>query len=618
MTNRKLDSLSRLFVTSIALGVCACQIPNQIYRPVPNDPGYAPAKSPSGVMPPSVISVAEAPKLPTPKSSSWPPHPELPCQMGNLINRPCLAFIEFDDFGEVWQRNPSGRPSQLQRTINLIKAAKEQDPRGQPLILTFVHGWKHNAKEGKTAADEDSNVVALQSVLNELHDNDYSGHVVIGIYIAWRGGNISPNWPVAQQFSLYDRGAAAHRVGNTSLTEALMEISDTAYASGYCESRDACGPKCAALPGSAGAAPSASAGSAPSGAAPSAARGSATAGAQPSTDTDQTNVGECRPLLLFVGHSFGALVLERALLQETIARMEAEYNNATALRAQHRKQASVAPPASASPGEPASQSLSSEPSSLAPSSGNSEPPIPISPIADLVIYVNSAAAALESKQLLDYLAFSGFTYRPAKIATTGGPANTDQPLFLSITSEADLATAVLFKIGFAPPLLYQKLNGSIRSNTPSNRQPPYTRACFDPTGDPSLSTHRILNDVPQSSYYWTTTPHLSANWSHVVTEAQIGPGQSPADPPYCVPGSGGNGTYSTCHIGSYIYTVNSAPGRCNGTPYWVIQVQKELIPDHDTIFTGRLIAFLKAFIPTKQTMEQNARPMLTLPAVAVQ
>ena len=591
MTNRKLDSLSRLLITSITLLVCACQIPNQIYRPALNDPAYAPPFR-SGVMPPSVISVAEAPKLPTPKSSSWPPHPEQPCQMGNLIERPCLAFIEFDDFGEVWQRNSSGRPSQLQKTIDLIKAAKEQDPRGQPLILTFVHGWKHNAKEGKTATDEDSNVVALQSVLNELHDNDYSGHVVIGIYIAWRGGIISPYWPVAQQFTLYDRGAAAHRVGNTSLTEALIEISDTAKATGDCEPRDSCSqsPTCT------GEAATNSAGS------------------------GQPNYGPCRPFLLFVGHSFGALVLERALLQETIARMEAEYNNASALRAQQRNLAPAEQPTSASQGEPVSQSLSSEPSPLAPSSGNSEQPIPISPIADLVIYVNSAAAALESKQLLDYLAFSGFTYRPDKIATTGGPpANTDQPLFLSITSEADLATAVLFKIGFAPPLLYQKLNGSIRSNTPSNRQPPYTRACFDPTGDdPSLSTHRILNDVPQSSYYWTTTPHLSANWSHVVTETQIGSGQSPADPPYCVPGPGGNGTYTTCHIGSYIYTVNSAPGRCNGTPYWVIQVQKELIPDHDTIFTGRLIAFLKAFIPTKQTMEQNARPMLTLPAVPVQ
>jgi hypothetical protein len=590
MTNRKLDSLSRLFITSITLVVCACQIPNQIYRPALSDPAYAPP-FPSGVMPPSVISVAEAPKLPTPKSSSWPPHPEQPCQMGNLIERPCLAFIEFDDFGEVWQRNSSGRPSQLQKTIDLIKAAKEQDPRGQPLILTFVHGWKHNAKEGKTAADEDSNVVALQSVLNELHDNDYSGHVVIGIYIAWRGGNISPYWPVAQQFTLYDRGAAAHRVGNTSLTEALIEISDTAKATGDCEPRDSCSqsPQCTA---------GAAANSAGSG---------------------QQNFGPCRPFLLFVGHSFGALVLERALLQETIARMEAEYNNATALRAQQRNLAPAAQSASASPGEPVSQSLSSEPSPVAPSSGNSELPIPISPIADLVIYVNSAAAALESKQLLDYLAFSGFTYRPDKIATTGGPpASTDQPLFLSITSEADLATAVLFKIGFAPPLLYQKLNGSIRSNTPSNRQQPYTRACFDPTVDPSFSTHRILNDVPQSSYYWTTTPHLSANWSHVVTQAEIGPGQSPADPPYCIPGPGGNGTYTTCHIGSYIYTVNSAPGRCNGTPYWVIQVQKELIPDHDTIFTGRLIAFLKAFIPTKETMELNARPMLTLPAVPVQ
>ena len=61
------------------------------------------------------------------------------------------------------------------------------------------------------------------------------------------------------------------------------------------------------------------------------------------------------------------------------------------------------------------------------------------------------------------------------------------------------------------------------------------------------------------------------------------------------PGTGNN--YATCSIDQFNYAIATAPNRCNGTPYWVLQVQKELIPDHGTIFTERLISFLTAFIP---------------------
>ena len=58
--------------------------------------------------------------------------------------------------------------------------------------------------------------------------------------------------------------------------------------------------------------------------------------------------------------------------------------------------------------------------------------------------------------------------------------------------------------------------------------------------------------------------------------------------------------YETCNIGQKGYAVQAKDGRCNGTPYWAIQVPKEFIPDHNTIFTERLLQFLMPFIPTPQ------------------
>jgi len=229
----------------------------------------------------------------------------------------------------------------------------------------------------------------------------------------------------------------------------------------------------------------------------------------------------------------------------------------------------------------------------------------IVPLADLTIYVNSAAAATESKQMMDYLASSHFTYRPN--------GQMDRPLFLSVTSEADLATGLLLKVGHAVPLLGYKWNGSMRPSsvppgTPQGSTTAYVRACFDP-----LNTRQkpILTDLSESDYFMTTTAHKQALWSHVVTQTPTAT-SAPADEPPCAPGSGD--VYATCKIGQYQYEIAPAANRCNGTPYWAIQVQKELIPDHGTIFTERLIKFLTAFIPLQDKYgNATARPQLTRP-----
>jgi len=51
--------------------------------------------------------------------------------------------------------------------------------------------------------------------------------------------------------------------------------------------------------------------------------------------------------------------------------------------------------------------------------------------------------------------------------------------------------------------------------------------------------------------------------------------------------------------------------RCNGTPYWVMEIDPAIVPDHGTIFTDRFIAFLSNFLPTPRDLENNIRPALT-------
>lgn len=520
MTRPELGKTVRLLIlAAVALTVCGCHIPNRVYR--------------AGV---PVVTVPPPPQLPMKPGSAWPPHPEAKCDQYHLRDAPCLAFIEFDDFGEVWEKSAYGRPAQLNSILSLIEEAKRQDPIGRPLILTFVHGWKHNASAGNKSGDDDSNIIGVESVLNDLYSDPQLNpdpnrkHVILGIYVAWRGGLISPYWPVAQQFTYWNREATAMRVGNTSMTDALIEISDQTY-----KNASKCTPDQETTRETTRSEQLSLLSRSPS----------------PPRTADWTNGRKCTPVLLFVGHSFGALALERALSQATVTRLEREYNEKGGTQLN-------------------GQSVAID-----------------QPLADLVIYVNSAAAATESKQLMDYLASSHFTYQPA-------PAM-DQPLFLSVTSEADLATGMLLKVGHALPLLGYKLNGSMRAK-PSTPPPSrgstsdYARACFDPA-NPATSMRRF--DLSQTDYFMSTTAHNPGLWSHELTS----PATSvvPSADPQCMLSPAGP-AFASCRIAQQTFSITPVEGRCNGTPYWAIQIKKEIVPDHGTIFTRRFIEFLKPFI----------------------
>ena len=190
---------------------------------------------------------------------------------------------------------------QLQAALKLIRAAKAHP---HPIIVTFTHGWKNNALDDRPK-NVNGNIYGFEGILNYLKDPTQNGgkfgdSPVVGIFIGWRGNLISSRWPVQQQLSYFNREGTAIRIPGASLTSALTEMMEAAH-------------------------------------------------------SPMPTLTDAPPMLVMVGHSFGGLIMERALTQAM-----ADY----ILR-----------------GGPRSDG----------------------PWADLVVFVNSAAAASEGKQLLDLL-----------------------------------------------------------------------------------------------------------------------------------------------------------------------------------------------------------------------
>ena len=87
-------------------------------------------------------------------------------------------------------------------------------------IITFVHGWKHNAKKS------DTNVQAFQNLLEavtaaELQPTDTQPRKVIGIYTGWRGETMPS--PV-DNVTFWTRKDAAQRVAEGSVRGLLGKI----------------------------------------------------------------------------------------------------------------------------------------------------------------------------------------------------------------------------------------------------------------------------------------------------------------------------------------------------------------------------------------------------------
>jgi hypothetical protein len=448
----------------------------------------------------------------------------------------CLAFLEIDDMGELWDK------AELDTALGVIRRA-DTDAHADPVVLTFVHGWKNNA------APDNGNVAGFEVALQELYASLQRRRPVIGIYIGWRGNLIRPSWPVAQQMSYYNREAAATRIPSASLSSALTQIAMRTHENP-------------------------------------------------------------RALAIFIGHSFGGLLLERAISEATaseIAQAHIYEQEGAAL--------------------PAGSQESAEKLRLAAAATDAR--------ADLVIFINPAGAATEARPMLDFLVDNGYRYQPFQASASPAVATdfpgfmtADRPLFVSLTSTGDLATKVAVPIGHALPLLGFKMAGSFRDlGSGSNGQ--YELSCFDPHAPHPHWELKTKEEgaVPQSSFYLNTAPHMQILQSHLMLKA-IGATQMQV---------AATGEKITIHNPQAIaqcnrtlfneehlnivstfrladtqacFAIQERPHRCNGTPYWMMEIDPDVVPDHSTIFTQRFIRFLidTFFITPEGTPMQRTSP----------
>jgi hypothetical protein len=449
----------------------------------------------------------------------------------------CLAFIEVDDMGELFDKG------EVDTALAVIRRANDQarslPPQSAPIVITFVHGWKNNA------APENANVEGFISALQQIYQKN-PARQVIGIYVGWRGDLIRSYFPISRQFSYYNREATAIRVPGATLSTALARI---------------------------------------------AAR------------THENDHG----LVVFIGHSFGGLLLERSvsestasqIAQETIFSQEAQEAAETSKNSTDANEKQIA------------DQLERDSTRATQLASNSR--------ADLVIFINPAGAATEAKQMLDFLTYNGYRYQPGLSSGSGSgdssPAvpgrDADRPLIVSLSSTADLATKVALPIGHSLPYLGFKNAGSFR-NLDEKDGGKYSLQCFDPHNAQhaywNLAT-KAQGAQAQGSYYLSSTPHMQVLQSHLMLKA-VGASQMKVSStgeviaiqdPNAIAACDrdllnrqGLNVVSTFRLRDTqtCFAVQERPNRCNGTPYWVMEIDPDVVPDHSTIFTQRFIWFL--------------------------
>lgn len=120
-----------------------------------------------------------------------------------------LAFVEYSERGNAFDER---RVRNVQSEI-----ARKAEETGV-VVVTFVHGWTHNA------ANDDRDVKAFTKVLERLSSNPgvLYGRRLIGVFVGWRGASIEV--PYLELVSFWERKAVAEEVGKGAVTEMLLGL----------------------------------------------------------------------------------------------------------------------------------------------------------------------------------------------------------------------------------------------------------------------------------------------------------------------------------------------------------------------------------------------------------
>ncbi|HEY6207012.1 MAG TPA: hypothetical protein VIW21_12685 [Chthoniobacterales bacterium] len=121
-----------------------------------------------------------------------------------------IAFIEFGEQGSYQD------PTQLEKALELIEKT------GNPLVITYVHGWQNTVRSNDVDRFE-----SLLARLNRAPAIRNAGFQTVGVYLGWRG-KLTPV-PVLKEISFWSRKAAAERIAsNYDCYDAIASISEAA------------------------------------------------------------------------------------------------------------------------------------------------------------------------------------------------------------------------------------------------------------------------------------------------------------------------------------------------------------------------------------------------------
>ena len=140
-----------------------------------------------------------------------------------LIQTPDLNkvfVLEVDDYGRFWDRTAAE---------NLYKTLEDESGVNNICLVTFIHGWHHNAEKS------DTNLIDFQKTVQQIQSNANKNEAanarqalklqrdlkVIGLYIGWRGRSL-PSY--LNYLTFWGRKTAAERIGEGDLRELLLEL----------------------------------------------------------------------------------------------------------------------------------------------------------------------------------------------------------------------------------------------------------------------------------------------------------------------------------------------------------------------------------------------------------
>src|SRR5712692_2873899 len=394
-----------------------------------------------------------------------------------------LSYIEFDEKGDYWDRR------QLGWTVQEIKRAARTN---ELVLVVYVHGWQNDAS---TLRGHD--VGKFHCLLEHLSDADGGKRRFFGVYVGWRGKSVPGGdgifpdksilnliskgiFLVPHELSLYSRKNAATRIAGMPVTEAIFQSVAAA--------RNA---------------------------------------------TKRYGHG-ARTIL--IGHSFGALVLEKAMAQALAAKVISEGETFSAP-------------------------------------------------ADFVVLLNSAAESIYAKEMIDMFRRRHLT--PSKSAR-GDEISAEHPLLVSITSKADSATGMLFPIGtgLSNALgIFRKYEWDTKYGESSHNVSQREYFTHTPGHNDLLISHetKVVEGVPRRPSYEETDACRAEMLNAFRRNLnELAPGSKDEIRFVTVAPTGEETEWELEPRG---------PDRLQ-TPYWIVSVPKEIIRDHSDIFNENALAMM--------------------------